>query len=183
MNFQYFFFNTYPGYFLQMVPFAAAAGVGVGLWKRRRGAGQGRSVFAGLLAAYLTGLVGVTLLLRPINLLWYWLIYGQSGGRMWFFTWTYDFVPDFWNHFRGENLANALMFVPFGLLGAAWLPERRIWMAAAGGIVASCLIESAQALLLPNRFATIYDVTANSLGAALGCILVYAWHSRRTPPS
>jgi glycopeptide antibiotics resistance protein len=92
-------------------------------------------------------------------------------------------VPGWVNYSFVENLANVLMFVPFGLLAAAWLPARRIWWAAAGGIVASCLIESAQALLLPNRFATIYDVTANSLGAALGCIVVYAWHSRRTPPA
>ena len=88
-------------------------------------------------------------------------------------------VPGWVNYSFVENLANVLIFVPFGLLGAAWLSERRIWLAAAGGIAASCLIETAQAVLLPNRFATIYDVTANSLGAALGCILVYAWRSRR----
>lgn len=116
MNFQYFFFDTYPGYFLQMVPFAAIAGVSVGLWKYRRGATGSRSVCSGLLAAYLTGLVGVTLLLRLVNLLWYRLIYGQSGGSAWFFEWTYDLIPDFWNHFRAEKLANALMFVPFGIL-------------------------------------------------------------------
>ena len=34
-------------------------------------------------------------------------------------------------------------------------------------------------VLLPHRFATIYDVTANSLGAALGCVAVYAWRTRR----
>lgn len=78
-----------------------------------------------------------------------------------------------------ENLANVLLFVPFGLLCAAWLTERRIWWAAVSGIAASCMIEAAQAVLLPNRFATIYDVTANSLGAALGCLAVYAWRSRR----
>lgn len=108
MTFQYFFFDTYPGYFFQMVPFALAAGVIVGLRRKR--------VWSGLLAAYLTGLVGVTLLLRPIGLMYYRLIYGQSGGSMWFFQWTYDFVPDFWRRFRPENLANALMFVPFGEL-------------------------------------------------------------------
>ncbi|MFJ7748553.1 VanZ family protein [Arthrobacter sp. NPDC097144] len=88
-------------------------------------------------------------------------------------------VPGWVNYSFVENLANVLMFVPFGLIGAAWLPERRIWLAAAGGIAASCLIESTQAVLLPNRFATIYDVTANSLGATLGCIAVYAWRNRR----
>lgn len=27
MNFQYFFFSTYPGYFLQALPFALTAGI------------------------------------------------------------------------------------------------------------------------------------------------------------
>lgn len=116
MNFQYFFFDTYPGYFLQMVPLAAIAGLAAGWWKRRRRAGKWRSIFSGLLAAYLTGLVGVTLLLRLIGLAWYWLIYQRPGGRVWFFEWSYNFIPDFWNHFRPENLANTLMFVPFGIL-------------------------------------------------------------------
>lgn len=116
MTFQYFFFNTYPGYFLQMVPFAAIAGLVTGWWMHRRGALKGQSFSCGLLAAYLTGLAGVTLLLRLVNLAWYWLIYHRPGGRLWFFEWTYNFFPDFWNHFRGENLANALMFVPFGIL-------------------------------------------------------------------
>ncbi|GAA3289570.1 VanZ family protein [Arthrobacter citreus] len=78
-----------------------------------------------------------------------------------------------------ENLANILLFIPFGLLGAAWLSEHRIWWAAVWGIAASCVVESAQAVLLPSRFATIYDVTANSLGAALGCLAIYAWRSRQ----
>ena len=87
-------------------------------------------------------------------------------------------MPGWINYSFVENLANVLLFVPFGLLGAAWLNERWIWVAAAAGIAASCMIESFQAALLPDRFATIYDVTANSLGAALGCVVVYAWRSR-----
>lgn len=165
MSFQYFFFNTYPGYFLQMVPFAAAAGVGVGLWKHRRGAGQGRSIFSGLLAAYLTGLVGVTLLLRPINLLWYWLIYGQSGGRMWFFTFTYDFVPDFWNHFRGENLANALMFVPFGILYPLASERKSLRRTVTAGLVLILAIELLQPVF--GRAFDINDVILNLAGVAV----------------
>jgi glycopeptide antibiotics resistance protein len=90
-------------------------------------------------------------------------------------------IPGWINYAFIETLANILLFVPFGLLAAAWLPERRIWWAAASGIAASCVVEAAQATLLPNRFATIYDVTANSLGAALGCLAVYAWRSRPSP--
>ena len=87
---------------------------------------------------------------------------------------TYSFV---------ENIANVLLFVPFGLLATAWLDERRAWLAAVAGIAVSCTIETAQATLLPGRFATIYDVTANSLGAALGCVAVYAWRQRSQPSS
>lgn len=92
-------------------------------------------------------------------------------------------MPGWINYGFVETIANVLMFIPFGLIGAAWLNSERTWLAAAGGIAASCLIEASQALLLPNRFATIYDVTANSLGAALGCIAVYAWRCRPAVPN
>ena len=164
MNFQYFFFNTYPGYFLQMVPFAAVAGVGFGLWKHRRGAGWGRSIFPGLLAAYLTGLVGVTLLLRPIGLLWYWIIYQQPGGRMWFFEWTYNVIPNFWNHFRGENLANALMFAPFGVLYPLAGDKRGFRRTMAAGAVLILAIELLQPFF--GRAFDINDVILNLAGIA-----------------
>lgn len=88
-------------------------------------------------------------------------------------------VPGWINYSFVETVANVLLFVPFGVLAAAWLDEHRIWWAAVAGMAATCMIETAQAVLLPNRYATIYDVTANSLGVALGCIAVYAWRSRR----
>lgn len=95
-------------------------------------------------------------------------------------------VPGWINYGFVETIANVALFVPFGLLGAAWLDKERTWLAAVVGIAVSCTIEAAQAVLLPHRFATIYDVTANSLGAALGCIAVYAWRTRsrtrKTPP-
>jgi len=164
MNFQYFFFNTYSGYFLQMVPFAAAAGVGYGLWKRRRGAGKVRSVWAGLLAAYLAGLVGVTLLLRPIGLMWYWIFYQRPGGRMWFFEWTYDFVPDFWKNFRAENLANALMFVPFGMLYPLSGEGRGFRRTLAAGAVLVLTIELLQPVF--GRAFDVNDVILNLTGIA-----------------
>lgn len=88
-------------------------------------------------------------------------------------------MPGWINYTLVESVANVLLFVPFGLLAASWLTDRWIWLAAVVGIAASCIIESVQAVLLPNRVASIYDVNANSLGAALGCVAVYAWRSRR----
>ena len=144
MNFQYFFFNTYAGYFLQMVPFALGAG---------------------LLAAYLTGLDGVTLLLRVIGLMWYWLFYQHSGGRVWFFEWTYNFIPNFWHHFRGETLANALMFLPFGVLYPLAGEGRgfRRTMAAGAGLILA--IELLQPVF--GRAFDINDVILNLAGVAV----------------
>ena len=87
-------------------------------------------------------------------------------------------VPGWVDYAFVETVANVMLFVPFGAVAAAWLNEQRMWLAAVGGIAASCVIETAQAALLPHRFATVYDVTANSLGAALGCLAVYAWRMR-----
>ena len=156
MTFQYFFFNTYPGYFLQMVPFALAAGLTVGLRRKR--------LWAGLLAAYLTGLVGVTLLLRLIGLMWYWIFYQQPGGRVWFFEWTYDFVPDFWKHFRGENLANALMFVPFGILYPLAGEHRSFRRTLSAGLGLVLVIELLQPVF--GRAFDVNDVILNMAGIA-----------------
>ena len=161
MNFQYFFFNTYAGYFLQMVPFALGAGLIVGLRKRR----QGRGLWAGLLAAYLTGLVGVTLLLRVIGLMWYWLFYQHSGGRVWFFEWTYNFIPNFWHHFRGETLANALMFLPFGVLYPLAGEGRGFRRTMAAGAVLVLAIELLQPVF--GRAFDINDVILNLAGVAV----------------
>ena len=154
MNFQYFFFNTYAGYFLQMVPFALGAGLIVGLRKRR----QGRGLWAGLLAAYLTGLVGVTLLLRVIGLMWYWIFYQRSGGRLWFFEWTYNLVPNFWNHFRGEIL-------PFGVLYPLAGEGRSFRRTMAAGAVLILTIELLQPVF--GRAFDINDVILNLTGVAV----------------
>lgn len=92
-------------------------------------------------------------------------------------------VPGWIDYGFVETIANVVMFVPFGMLSAAWLTRERIWLAVVFGMAASCTIEAAQAMLLPQRFATIDDVTANSLGAALGCLAVYAWRTRGSVPA
>ena len=164
MNFQYFFFDTYLGYFLQMVPFALIAGVAFGVWKFRRGAGKWRSIFSGLLAAYLTGLVGVTLLLRVIGLLWYWLFYHRPGGRVWFFEWSYNFIPNFWTNFRAENLANALMFVPFGILHPLAGERASFYKTMKHGAALVLTIELLQPIF--GRAFDINDIILNLAGIA-----------------
>lgn len=88
-------------------------------------------------------------------------------------------VPEWINYSLVESTANVALFMPFGFLAAAYLSERWAWLAAAAGIAVSCVIEAGQYIFLPARFATIHDVMANSLGAVLGTLVVYAFRSRK----
>ncbi|CEA07541.1 VanZ like family protein [Arthrobacter saudimassiliensis] len=93
-------------------------------------------------------------------------------------------APDWVDYGLVEAAANVALFVPLGLLGAVWLGRRWAWSAALWGAAASAGIELVQEMLLPARHGTVQDVLANSLGACLGALLVWAWQSRtHTPPS
>ncbi|TXK17433.1 VanZ family protein [Homoserinibacter sp. GY 40078] len=84
-----------------------------------------------------------------------------------------------------EFAANIAMFVPFGIL-AMTAYSMRVWSATLAGLATSALIEAVQ-LALPERFATLQDVVANTSGALIGALVVATWRSRRArsqrPPS
>ncbi|MCC9175189.1 VanZ family protein [Arthrobacter sp. zg-Y179] len=88
-------------------------------------------------------------------------------------------MPGWINYTLVESVANVALFVPFGVLAAAYLSDRFAWLAAVVGMAASCAIEAGQHLFLPARYATVHDVLANSLGAALGTLVVYAVRNRK----
>ena len=67
-----------------------------------------------------------------------------------------------------EFTANVALFVPPALLLVLVMGVRRWWLAPLAGMLCSILIELAQHLLLPARFATLSDVIANTLGALIG---------------
>ena len=95
MPFSYFFFDPYPGYFLQALPIALLAGLlcGVRRFTRDKAAPAARKVFAALFAAYITGLLCLTLFLHLISGLWYFLLYHQLSGRTYrWFAGTFDLV-------------------------------------------------------------------------------------------
>lgn len=88
-------------------------------------------------------------------------------------------VPGIVNYTFVEATANVALFFPFGVLAAAYLSEGTMWLAAVVGAALSAAIEVGQYVFLPARYATIHDVIANALGAALGTVLVYAVRNRR----
>lgn len=83
-------------------------------------------------------------------------------------------VPGWFDYSRIESGANVLLFIPFGILVAAFLPLRRAWLALPVGVLASMCIELGQELFRPERVATPDDVLANALGTAIGIVVVYA---------
>lgn len=90
-----------------------------------------------------------------------------------------------------EVISNVVLFVPFSLLGAFLWPTLRIrdWVVA--GALLSVSIELCQLLFLPQRFATVSDVVANTGGALIGALLASLvarsaprreWHMTRSGP-
>lgn len=99
----------------------------------------------------------------------------------WTLNWLHAHgVPAFVDYGFVEFSANVFFFIPLGIFLGMGL--RRFWTAFIAGIVSSALIELGQLLFLPNRFATLSDVAANSLGAALGTAIwmaAYGTHLKR----
>lgn len=181
MTWQYFFFDTYPGYFLQLLPLALLAGaVYAALRLRREGRAAGRRVFLGsLFVCYLAGVLGVTLLLRPINMGWYRLLYHQPSGMSvrWFGG---GFDPALGLDLGAENLFNLLLFLPFGFLyplfrrGADW---RRTALMGLG----LCLgVELLQPVF--GRSFDLNDILLNGIGIVASTALCFGlrrWRERR----
>ncbi|WP_194943659.1 VanZ family protein [Glutamicibacter halophytocola] len=109
---------------------------------------------------YLLAMIGIAFWPVPVD--------SSAGPALaWTLNWLHARgVPAFVDYGFVEFSANILFFIPLGIFLGMGL--RRFWIAEIVGIVASSLLELGQLLFLPNRFATLSDVVANSLGAALG---------------
>ncbi|MGF2948842.1 VanZ family protein [Microbacterium alcoholitolerans] len=77
-----------------------------------------------------------------------------------------------------EFLANIALFVPLGLLLVAGWPRSNAWIVLLIGYSASVTIELVQTML-PSRYPTLSDVIANTLGTAIGCLVVRLFVQRR----
>jgi VanZ family protein len=88
-------------------------------------------------------------------------------------------MPAWLDYGAVEAAANVLLFVPFGLFIGALLPRPRRWLAIAAAVVLSGVIELVQSGFLHERFGTVQDVLANTLGAAAGTVASYALGRRR----
>lgn len=117
MTFQYFFFDTVAGYFLQALPFALAAGVwyALRLHKKEPALPGGRVVLRSLFPCYFAGLLVFTIFLYPVSDLYYLLFYGRpsQGGLPWFVM-DYDFPLTFSGISQRKTVIISCCFCPLG---------------------------------------------------------------------
>ena len=96
MTFQYFFFDTYVGYFFQVLPISLLAGSlpGFSVSEKEKGFLWRRKFFLACLVCYLTGLICLVAGLRFVQVFWYTLLYRAPSGieisffLRWFFPGT-----------------------------------------------------------------------------------------------
>lgn len=81
---------------------------------------------------------------------------------------------------RVETLANVALFVPVGVLLTLCLAPSLRYLVMPIGFVLSGIIESVQALALPARTPSLYDITANTAGVCLGLLVVALTVGRET---
>ena len=77
-------------------------------------------------------------------------------------------IPDWFDYAALEFSANIVLFAPLTFLIVLVLPLRRWWLALVIGPVLSIGIELTQLTTFADRFATVEDVIANSIGAVVG---------------
>jgi VanZ family protein len=70
---------------------------------------------------------------------------------------------------------NAILFLPFGALWAAWFRRQRLHLVISATLLASAAslaAELAQARFLPERTFDVRDILANGIGAGIGALIV-----------
>ena len=168
MNFQYFFFDTYIGYFLQALPIALAVGAIYGIFRfgKDRETPASRKLFSCAFVCYITGLACLVVGLDLMGSIWYRLLYRMDPGRSidWFGG-DFDFALDFINNIRGETVGNFLMFLPFGILYPLSKKEPAWKNCVITGLACVAAIEVLQPVF--GRAFDVNDIILNAWGVVV----------------
>lgn len=74
-----------------------------------------------------------------------------------------------------QSSLNAVLFLPFGALWAAWFRRQRLHLVVSATLLAAAVslaAEIVQSRYLPERTFDLRDVVANAVGAGLGALVV-----------
>ena len=172
MTFQYFFFDTYIGYFLQALPISLIAGIIYWFikFKNDKKTPVSQKVFSCIFVCYITGLICLVIGLDLMNVVWYKLIYRmESGHSINWFNGDFDFTLDFFNNIGGETIGNFLMFLPFGILYSLSQKEFNFKSTIIKGIILVLIIEVLEPIF--GRAFDINDIILNSLGIIISTLI------------
>ena len=165
MTFQYFFFDTYIGYFLQALPIALIVSIIYGFIKFRndKTTPTSKKIFFCIFVCYIIGLICLVVGLDLMNIIWYILIYHRNPGRsLGLFNGDFNFTINFINNIGGETIGNFLMFLPFGILYPLSQKELSWKNIILKGIIFVLIIEILQPIF--GRAFDINDIILNLLG-------------------
>lgn len=97
-------------------------------------------------------------------------------------AWIIRAVPGL-TYQRLEFGANIALFLPFGLAVGALLRQHR-YLVLPLAVLTSLTVEGAQAVLIPARTPSLFDILANVSGASLGLVALVIFEEvrRRRPP-
>lgn len=177
-NFQYFFFSTYPGYALQLLPFALLAAILYAVYKNRQipRDSSPRIFLSALFVAYFTTLIGLTLLQSLISDVYYFLFYHVWDGSIWpERQFIYNFIPNFFRNFNDERIANIFLFLPFGFLYPQFRQRSPWFHTLAVGVLTSFAIEFIQPFV--GRSFDVNDLILNATGLLAGIAIYYPLHA------
>lgn len=168
MTSQYFFFDTYIGYFIQALPICLF--VGIIYWfiklKKDKTTTVNQKIFSCIFVCYITGLICLTIGLGLMNELWYSFIYHMNSvNSINWFNGDFNFTLDFINRVNGETIGNILMFLPFGILYPLSQKNTKWKYTILKGILLALIIEVLQPIFC--RAFDLNDIILNSLGILL----------------
>lgn len=175
MNFQYFFFSTYPGYFLQALPIALLVGgvYGVVRYRGERATPRREKLLSCVFVCYMTGLICLVVGLDMMGIAWYQLLYRMDPGRrVGWFSGEFDVIPDFFRRINGEVVGNVLMFLPFGVLHPLSNAEPTWRHTVSRGLLWVLVIELFQPVV--GRAFDMNDIILNMAGIVVSASVFFA---------
>ncbi len=182
MSFRSFFFQTYPGFFLQALPVALTAGAVFWAvrYRKDRTAPTSQKIGASLFVCYITELFCLVGLLHPLGALWWRLLYHEKGwaSRLFTFNGRFKLVPDFFFWFDKEKIGNILAFLPFGVLFPYFRAGTSLKMTVLAGFLCSLAVEIVQPSV--GRTFDVNDLILNTFGTLLSAAVFFLFRKAFT---
>lgn len=172
MTFQYLFFDTYIGYFLQALPISLIVS---GIYyfiklKNDKTMSISKKIFACIFVSYITGVICLTVELDLMGICWYKLIYhSDPGTSISLFNDDFSFKFNLIGNLDKEAIANIIMFLPFGIL----LPLSQKGFNLKNNIIKGIIFILSIEILQPvfGRVFDINDIILNIFGVLISTII------------